>query len=123
MIDIKKLTGENLRRIRLAAGMTQEQLAEHMRVKKQNVSAMETGRRGLSDAVLPSLCEIFACAPAEFFEVPHGRAQEEIGDLLLREIRKMDARKKAVLYAHALALNAVNGSLMYRRAEDQRFAV
>jgi len=104
-MEINKVTGANLRRMRIEAGLTQEELAHYLGVVKQNVSAMEHGRRGLSGSTLTRLCEVFACAPSEFFQLAPDQ-QEGIDKLLSEEVGKMDRAGKARLYAAAVAMNS-----------------
>ncbi|MBJ7532874.1 helix-turn-helix transcriptional regulator [Rhodomicrobium vannielii ATCC 17100] len=44
-MDVRRLVGENVRRYRLAAGLTQEQVAERMGVDRAYVSSLEAGTR------------------------------------------------------------------------------
>ncbi len=44
-MDIRRLVGENVRRHRLAASMSQEELANRMGVDRAYISGLETGRR------------------------------------------------------------------------------
>jgi transcriptional regulator with XRE-family HTH domain len=44
-MDVRKLVGENVRRHRLAAGLSQEEVAIKMGVDRAYVSGLETGRR------------------------------------------------------------------------------
>ena len=44
-MDVRQIVGENVRRYRLAAGMTQEQVAEKMGVDRAYVSSLELGQR------------------------------------------------------------------------------
>ncbi len=44
-MDVRQIVGENVRRFRLSAGMTQEQVAEKMGVDRAYVSSLELGQR------------------------------------------------------------------------------
>ncbi len=44
-MDVRRLVGENVRRYRLAAFLTQEQVAERMGVDRAYVSSLELGTR------------------------------------------------------------------------------
>ena len=55
---MRKLVGRNVRRIRLAAGMTQEQFAERSGFSQQYMSDLERGRRN------PTLVSLFELAQA-----------------------------------------------------------
>ena len=44
-MDMRKLVGRNVERLRRARGMTQEQLAERSGFSQQYISGLENGRR------------------------------------------------------------------------------
>ncbi|WP_316979501.1 helix-turn-helix domain-containing protein [Shumkonia mesophila] len=44
-MDMRKLVGRNLRRLRLKKGLTQEQFAERSGFSQQYISGLEQGRR------------------------------------------------------------------------------
>ena len=44
-MDMRKLVGANVRSVRLAAGLTQEELAERSGFSQQYISGLERGRR------------------------------------------------------------------------------
>ena len=44
-MDMRKLVGGNVKRARIAAGMTQEQLSERSGFSQQYISGLERGRR------------------------------------------------------------------------------
>ncbi|WP_082609991.1 helix-turn-helix transcriptional regulator [Bosea sp. Root381] len=44
-MDVRRLVGENVRAYRLAAGLSQEEVAVRMGVDRAYVSGLETGRR------------------------------------------------------------------------------
>jgi len=117
-MELLKITGRNLRRMREESGLTQEQLAAQLGAQKQNISAIENGRRGLSSAMITHLCEIFACSPSEFFKLESNH-HEGIDKLLEDEIGKMDRAGKATLYAKAVAMNTMDATGLRRRVEDR----
>lgn len=57
-MDMRKLVGRNVRRLRLAAGMTQEQYAEASGFSQQYISDLERGRRN------PTIVSLFELAQA-----------------------------------------------------------
>ena len=57
-MDMRKLVGRNVRRLRLAAGMTQEQYAEKSGFSQQYISDLERGRRN------PTIVSLFELAQA-----------------------------------------------------------
>ena len=44
-MDMRRLVGRNVRRVRLAKGLTQEQLADRSGFSQQYISDLERGRR------------------------------------------------------------------------------
>ena len=47
-MDIRRIFGANLRRYRLAAGLSQEAVAERMGVDRAHVSSMERGQQNVT---------------------------------------------------------------------------
>ncbi|MFG1412732.1 helix-turn-helix transcriptional regulator [Xanthobacter sp. VTT E-85241] len=58
MVDAQHVLGANVRRCRLAIGLSQEEVAERMGVDRAYVSGLESGRRN------PTLTTIWAIAQA-----------------------------------------------------------
>lgn len=57
-MDMRKLVGRNVRRLRLAGAMTQEQFAERSGFSQQYISDLERGRRN------PTIVSVFELAQA-----------------------------------------------------------
>jgi transcriptional regulator with XRE-family HTH domain len=57
-MDMRKLVGDNVRRIRCERGMTQEQLAERSGFSQQYISDLERGHRN------PTIVSLFELAQA-----------------------------------------------------------
>lgn len=57
-MDMRKLVGSNVRRIRLAQGLTQEAFAERSGFSQQYISGLERGRRN------PSIVSIYELSQA-----------------------------------------------------------
>jgi transcriptional regulator with XRE-family HTH domain len=57
-MDMRKLVGRNVKRIRLEKGLTQEQLAERSGFSQQYLSGLEAGRRN------PTVVSIYELATA-----------------------------------------------------------
>lgn len=65
--------GENLRRLRIRAGLTQEQAAARVQVKgipmsREIISQMERGAHNINVSVLIAMKEIYRASFDEFFE-------------------------------------------------------
>ncbi|WP_156680903.1 helix-turn-helix domain-containing protein [Sphingomonas profundi] len=57
-MDMRKLVGDNVRRVRHEAGLSQEQLAERSGFTQQYISDLERGRRN------PTVVSLFELAQA-----------------------------------------------------------
>lgn len=57
-MDMRKLVGNNVKRIRLAKGLTQEQFAERSGFTQQYISGLEAGQRN------PSIVSVYELAQA-----------------------------------------------------------
>ena len=57
-MDMRKLVGENVKRVRQARGLTQEQLADLSGFSQQYISGLEQGRRN------PTIVTIYELAGA-----------------------------------------------------------
>jgi transcriptional regulator with XRE-family HTH domain len=64
-MDMRKLVGDNVRRIRNEAGMTQEQLAERSGFTQQYVSDLERGRRNPTVVSLFELAQALGTTPVK----------------------------------------------------------
>ena len=67
-MDIRKLVGSNLRRYRLLAGLSQEELAHRARLDRTYVSGMERGIRNPSVLVLQELAAALGVKPTNLLE-------------------------------------------------------
>lgn len=57
-MDMRRLVGRNAKRIRLAKGLTQEELAERSGFSQQYISGLERGRRN------PTVVSVYELAQA-----------------------------------------------------------
>ena len=64
-MDMRKLVGRNVRAIRQARGMTQEQLAEKSGFSQQYISDLERGRRNPTVVTLHDLAQALGSTPIE----------------------------------------------------------
>lgn len=70
-MDMRRLVGENVRRLRLARGLTQEQLAERAGFTQQYLSELENGKQNPTAITLYQLAEQLESTPAELV-TPYG---------------------------------------------------
>jgi len=64
-MDMRRLVGRNVRRLRLARGLTQEQFAERSGYSQQYISDLERGRRNPTVVTLFELSQVLAVEPSE----------------------------------------------------------
>ncbi|RZJ45998.1 MAG: XRE family transcriptional regulator [Brevundimonas sp.] len=69
-MDMRRLVGENVRRFRLAANLTQEQLAERAGFTQQYVSELENGKQNPTAVTLFELAQQLGCEPADLVSRP-----------------------------------------------------
>ena len=60
-MDIRKVFGINMRRLRLAAGLSQEAVAERMGVDRAHVSGMERGQQNVTLLTLWQAAQALGC--------------------------------------------------------------
>jgi len=63
-MDVRLLVGHNVRRLRLAADLSQEAVAERMGVDRAYVSALELGKRNPTVITLWQIAEALDVSPA-----------------------------------------------------------
>jgi transcriptional regulator with XRE-family HTH domain len=66
--DVRRMVGQNVRRLRLAAGISQAELAERMGVDRAYVSGLEQGARNPTVVTLWHVAKALRAAMKEFFE-------------------------------------------------------
>lgn len=64
-MDMRKLVGRNVKRLRRAQGLTQEQRAERSRVSQQYISGPENGRRNPTIVTLYENATALGSTPIE----------------------------------------------------------
>ena len=73
--DVRRTVGRNVRRLRIAAGLSQAQLAERMGVDRAYVSGLELGQRNPTVLTLWHISKAIGVKLKSFFEEekPHRR--------------------------------------------------
>jgi ribosome-binding protein aMBF1 (putative translation factor) len=66
--DVRHLVGQNVRRLRLAAGLSQAALAARMDVDRAYISALELGRRNPTIVTLWHISKALDVRPFQFFQ-------------------------------------------------------
>ena len=63
-MDMRRLVGENARKLRLSRDLTQEQLSELTGLTQQYISGLEQGRRNPTVLTLHQLAQALGTTPA-----------------------------------------------------------
>ena len=71
-MDMRKLVGRNVKRIRRKRGLTQEQFAEISGFSQQYISGLEQGRRNPTVVTLYELATALGTRPAELIRPTRG---------------------------------------------------
>jgi transcriptional regulator with XRE-family HTH domain len=66
--DVRRMVGRNVKRLRIAAGLSQAELAQRMGVDRAYVSGLELGQRNPTIVTLWHLAEALGVKLAPFFE-------------------------------------------------------
>jgi len=75
-MDIRKLFGDNVRHYRLAAGLSQEAVAERMGVDRAYVSLIERGEQNATLLSVHEAAQALRVKPADLFADPPGRTAD-----------------------------------------------
>ena len=110
-MDVDKIIGRNLRRIRELQQVSLDDASQQLKMPKQNLSSMETGKRPVSHANLAKFAEFYCVRLTEFF-ISAEDEHKGVSALLDGEIARMNEAQRAALYAHVLAEQT------YRRFEQ-----
>jgi transcriptional regulator with XRE-family HTH domain len=66
--DVRRMVGRNVKRLRIAAGLSQAELAQRMGVDRAYVSGLELGQRNPTIVTLWHLAEALGVKLAPFFQ-------------------------------------------------------
>lgn len=66
-MSIDALIGQNLKRLRLLKGLSQDALAEMVQIPKSLISAAENDKRGIGKDIMTRICKALNVQPYEFY--------------------------------------------------------
>ncbi|MEZ6939836.1 MULTISPECIES: helix-turn-helix domain-containing protein [Aeromonas] len=98
-IDLKQLAknvGKAIGRQRSQAGLTQEQVAEHLNIGMEAVSRMERGIVVPTVVRLAELAQLFGCELADFLRETSNRPTEQ-GIVLSQQLAQLDDADRTLL--------------------------
>ena len=76
-MDMRKLVGQNVRRIRLERGLTQEQFCDLSGFSQQYVSGLETGRRNPTIVTIYELAKALGVSHLDLVQPPTSRQKRQ----------------------------------------------
>lgn len=65
--EILALFGQNVKKYRTQNNLTQEKLAKQSNLSRSSIAQIEAGKIFVTADTLTTFCEIFECAPVDFF--------------------------------------------------------
>ena len=71
--DVRRIVGRNVKRLRVAAGLSQAALSERMGVDRAYVSGLELGQRNPTVVTLWHIAEALGAKVRSFFDEPRKR--------------------------------------------------
>jgi transcriptional regulator with XRE-family HTH domain len=74
-MDIRRVFGANVRRYRLAAGLSQEAVAERMGVDRAHVSSIERGNQNATLLTILQTSQALEVAPADLLQESAAKAK------------------------------------------------
>ena len=105
------VVGRAIAKRRVACGLTQEQVAEHLRIGVEAVSRMERGVALPTVVRLGELADIFQCEVADLLTETSGRANDQ-ARYIERLLSRLDSadRLMVVVFVEQLATRLANGT-------------
>ncbi|BBG84256.1 transcriptional regulator [Aeromonas caviae] len=94
--ELAKSVGKAIGRQRQLAGLTQEQVAEHLKIGMEAVSRMERGLVVPTVVRLAELAQLFGCELADFLRETSNRPTEQ-GIVLSQQLAKLDTADRSLV--------------------------
>ena len=94
--DLAKSVGKAIGRQRQQAGLTQDQVAEHLDIGMEAASRMERGKVVPTVVRLAELAQLFECELADFLRETSTRPTEQ-GIVLSQQLAKLDTEDRALV--------------------------
>ena len=92
MGNLKKIVGDNIRRLRRERGWTQAFVAESVGVTAPFLTMVESGQRGMSIDFLENISELFDVQPAVLFSQQINKNEDE-KKIYIETLKKQLAKK------------------------------
>jgi transcriptional regulator with XRE-family HTH domain len=92
-MELEKIIGCNIRRLRISKGWKQSELAEIYGCNNKFISLIETGRKWLGKESFNRFCSIFNVEPYEMIKMP----PKDNLDILCHKIEQLDEHKIMII--------------------------
>ena len=109
--------GNNVKRLRLLSGMTQEVLSEKLGITSQHLSYLETGNRSPSFEIISLVAEIFGVSPSDLLEdsrkdKTNVKQKEFVKEFqaLIRPLSKEDQERVLRIVGQCVKMNRMSSS-------------
>jgi transcriptional regulator with XRE-family HTH domain len=79
-MDLRQIVATNLRRLRRAKGLSQEELAWDAGVNRSHMAVIETGKSWVRLDIIAKLAAALECEPFELLTPPRRRSRRSSGD-------------------------------------------
>lgn len=98
--ELKKLLGENIRRIRKSKDLTQETFSEKIGIEPSSLSNIENGKSLPSTQTIINIQLQFDITPNEIFDfdIDYLRNNKYLEEAICDAVKNLDVERKRVLY-------------------------
>ncbi len=98
--EIKKLLGNNIRKIRWSKNLTQEAFSEKIGIEPSSLSNIENGKSLPSTQTIINIQQEFSVSPNEIFDfdLDYLRSSQYLEEEIFTTVRAFDVEKKRILY-------------------------
>lgn len=93
-MNIKKLFGSKIKKLRLHRGLTQEQLAEKIDIAPRTLCGIENGENFLTADTMEKLLTVLEISCSELFAFDHLKPQEELVQEIIKDVENLKDRSK-----------------------------
>lgn len=93
-MDIKKQLGLKIKKIRVQAGLTQEQLAEKIQIATRTLCGIENGENFVKAGTLEKICEVLNITLFELLACDYLKPKDDLINEIIEDIKQFDNREK-----------------------------
>lgn len=101
MIDIKKIFGLNLRKLRKINNITQEEFAESVGMATQTINIIENGRQFPKIENFEKICEVYKISPSQLLIIPDEMkksADIKLVNKIVSQLENLNSKELETIY-------------------------